>query len=121
MAQQKLINAQKQEIVNRLANSRLVITHERATLKEKLSPKKQIQGLLKKQPKKVMLGSAVAGLVAVLILKPKSKKKKATRKRRGVIMTLAGWSFALAKPTIKKWAIKQVTSAAKQKLSNRYQ
>jgi len=106
MAQKKQIALRKQEIIAQLAESREAIDHGRTAIKEKLNVKNQVSSLLKRKPKAVFAGSAVAGLAATLLLRSKRKKKVKAKKPLNAL--LLGWTIKALKPSVKKWLTKSV-------------
>jgi len=104
MAKKKQIALRKQELIAQLADSRVVIDEGRAALKDKLNVKKQVQGLMKRKPKQLLIGSAVTGLAATLFLR-RPKKKKSSKVRKSLGKVIFGWLLLALKPAAKKWLI----------------
>lgn len=104
MAQKKQIALRKQELIAQLADSRVVIDQGRAQLKDKLNVKKQVQGLMQRKPKQLLIGSAVTGLAATILLR-RPKQKKGSKIRKSFAKILFGWLLLLLKPTAKRWLI----------------
>lgn len=116
MAQKKQIALRKQELIAQLAESRHVIDQGRAAIKEKLNVKKQISTLVRRKPKAVFASSAVAGLVATLLLRrPRRAKKKASKPLTTVLF---GWAMLAIKPAAKKWLTRKAKAVALAKLGS---
>lgn len=99
-----------------LAESRQAIDDSRAAIKEKLNVKKQFGTLVRRKPKAVFAGSAVAALAATLLLRrPRKVKKNASKPLRKVLL---GWLVLAVKPTAKKWLAGKLKTYAREKLSS---
>lgn len=109
----------KQELISHLADSRRKISDERSVIKQQLNPKTQLNNFFSKNPRNAVIGSAVLGLAVTSILKRKKTRPAKKIGRKGLIMTLAGWGFALAKPSLKSLLIKQASSLATKQIAQR--
>lgn len=111
MAKKKQVALRKQELIAQLADSRVLIDQGRSQLKEKLNVRKQFRGLMQRKPKQLLIGSAVTGLAATLLLR-RPKKVKAVKVRKPFTKILLGWLLIAIKPAAKKWLIDFAKKAA---------
>lgn len=125
----------KQELLSQLANSRRQLTSARSQLKGQLHPKAQLTSLVSKNPKKVLIGTAVLGLIMTSLFRPKGSHRNLERQlgkvlesnkalghkipKKGVIITLLGWGVSLAKPSIQSWLTTKASSFATQQMNQR--
>ncbi len=116
MARKKQVALRKQELISQMAHSRETITLGRAAVKDKLNVKKQVTSLVRRKPKAVFAGSAVAGLLGTMILRRPRKRREKVKKPRSNF--LLGLLMLLIKPAAKKWLTKSLKSYAISKLSN---
>lgn len=99
-----------------MAKSRKSITQGRGMLKDKLNVKKQVFALVRRKPKALFAGSAVAGLATTLLLRRPRKSRK--KERKTLSQMLFSWIFLLLKPTAKKWIQKSLKTYAIGQLNN---
>lgn len=115
----------KQELIDQLSSSRGEITHLQKAIKGNLNPKNQVRGLISKHPVGSVVGAASLGLLITSLFRRKAKSKSQKflnsnlSSKKGLMMTLLGWGFTLAKPGIKSWLIKKATTMASQRIQTR--
>lgn len=115
----------KQELVDQLAISREAVSMSKALVKDGANLKKNLMRTVNKNPKPVMIGSAVFGLIAATLLKRKKKyisldsgKLKIQRAKRSWISRIL---IGLATKKVKSIAMNKARDIVVHKLQSKQQ
>jgi hypothetical protein len=108
----------KQQLIQRLADSRLRIEHDRDRLRDYFNPLRRLRSAVKQHPFRTF-GFAAGGAFILSLLRRRSSSRPTSAKR-----LLLRWAFGLAKPAIRLWILNQARErllSSDQPASNEYQ
>jgi len=108
MARNTHQKAEIQALIHQAALSRSLLSSEVASLREKLDFPHRIGNSLKKNPSKWLLGSMASGLLTSSFFRRKPKKEPVQKKRRGLLLTVAGLGVSALQPFARIWLTNQV-------------
>ncbi len=100
-------NAEIQELIRRSQASRVQLSMDVSTLKQRLDVPNQVRHSLMKSPTKWLLGSLGAGIATSFLFKGKKKNKK-PKKERSLPLKLIALTLTAARPLVKVWLTGQL-------------